>query len=224
MRKSDIAKFGTRAERNTDIWQYAQRLPLPYEKTTEEKISQHMKDRKKKYRGEIKIRHRPAQSDAAFGVSSAKSNISKAMSSRKPKKPQAGGKCSRKSSQSALNTSNVSSVAASLAASSSTSPTTSKSKRIRRAPYYFGFESSVYSVSDDSAAPAPKRSRTANPVIETIIQEEASQPPVVETLIELPIVSPPAPPPVGTWSPDNYEYEDYAREGSMSVFDAENQI
>ena len=39
VRNSDIAKFGTRAERNTDLWQYAQRSPLLYEKTIEEKIS-----------------------------------------------------------------------------------------------------------------------------------------------------------------------------------------
>ena len=145
------------------------------------------------------------------------------MSSRKPRKPQAGGKRSRQSS-SALNTSNASSVAASSIASSTTSPTTSKTKRNRRTPDYFGFESSVCLVSDDSAAPAPKRSKTANPVIETIIQEEASQLSVVETSFDLPIVSPPARPPVGTWSPENFKYEDYAREVSMSVFDAENQI
>ena len=223
VRNSDIAEFGTRAERHTDLWQYAQRRPLPYEKTTEEKISQHTKDKKKKYRGEIKIRHRPTQSDAASGVSSANNNISKAMSSRKPKKPQAGGKRSRQCSTT-LNTSAASSVAVSSAASSTASPPTSKSKRNRRAPDYFGFESSACSVSDDSAAPVPKRSRTANPVIEAIIQEEASQPPVVETSFDHPIVSPPAPPPVGTWSPENYKYEDYAREISMSVFDAENQI
>ena len=96
VRNSDIAKFGTRAERNTDIWQYAQRRPLPYEKTTEGKISQHPKELKRKFCGEIKIRLRPTQSDAASGVSSANSNISKAMSSRKPKKPQAGGKRSKK--------------------------------------------------------------------------------------------------------------------------------
>ena len=223
VRDSDIAKIGNHTEPNTDIWQCAQRRPLPYEKTIEEQISQHMKDLKKKYRGEKKIRHRPTQSDAASGVSSANSNIAKAMSSRKPKKPQAGGKRSRQSSP-ALNTSNASSVAASSAQSSSTSPTTSKSKRNRRAPEYFGFESSVCSVGDNSAAPALKRSRTANPVIETIIQEEASQPPVVKTSFDLLIVSPPAPLPVGTCSPENYEYEDYAREVSMSVFDAENQI
>ena len=80
VRNSDIAKFGTRAERHTDIWQYAQRRPVPFERTTGEKISQHMKDLKTKYCGEIKIRHRPTQSDAASGVSSANSDISKAMS------------------------------------------------------------------------------------------------------------------------------------------------
>ena len=32
VRNSDIAKFGTRAERNTDLWEYAKRRPLPYEK------------------------------------------------------------------------------------------------------------------------------------------------------------------------------------------------
>ena len=57
VRDSDIAKFGTRAERNTDLWQYAQRRPLTYEKTTEEKISQHVKDLKKKYREEIEGRN-----------------------------------------------------------------------------------------------------------------------------------------------------------------------
>ena len=222
VRNSDIAKFGTRAERNTDLWQYVQRRPLPYEKTTEEKIAQHTKDLKQKYRGEIKIRHRSTQSDAASGVSSANSPISKAMSSRKPKKPQPGSTRSSKSSAN-LNTSNASSIAASSVTSSTASPSTSKTKRNRRAPDYFGFENSVCSKSDDSA-PASKRQKTANPVIETILQEEASQPPATETQFELPVVSPPAPPPVGTWSPESYEYDEYAREISMSVFDAENQI
>ena len=119
VRNSDIAKFGTRADRKTDLWQYAQKRPLPYKKTTEEKISQHVKDLKKTYRREIKIRHRPTQSDAASGVSSANSDISKAMTSRKPQKLEAGGKRSRQSSTT-LNASNASSVAASSAASSTT--------------------------------------------------------------------------------------------------------
>ena len=37
VRNSDIAKFGTKTERNTDLWQYAQRRPIPYDKTTEKK-------------------------------------------------------------------------------------------------------------------------------------------------------------------------------------------
>ena len=80
------------------------------------------------------------------------------------------------------------------------------------------------SISDDSAAPVSKKQEPTNPVIETIIQEEATQPPAPDTYYELQVVSPSAPPPVGTWSPESYEYEDYAREISTSVFDAENQI
>ena len=59
-------------------------------------------------------------------------------------------------------------------------------------------------------------------MIATIIQEEAAQPSVPETYYELQVVSPPATPQVGTWSPESYDYEDYTREISMSVFDAEN--
>ena len=132
VRNIDIAKFGTRAERNSELWQYAQRRPLPYDKTTEENIAQQSKELKKKYRGDIKIRHR--QDDSASGISSTNSNISKAKSSRKPKKPQAGTSRSRKSS--IPNTSAASSMAASSAASSIASPTTSKGKRNRKAPEY----------------------------------------------------------------------------------------
>ena len=46
VRNNDIAKFGTRAEPNTELWQYAQRRPLPYEKMTEEKIAQHERSQK----------------------------------------------------------------------------------------------------------------------------------------------------------------------------------
>ena len=218
--KNDIAKFGTRAERNTDLWQYAQRRFFPYDKTKKDRSAH--KDLKKKYRGEIKIRHRPTQSDAASRISSANSNISKVMSSRKPKKPQAGRNRSRQSSTT-LNTSNASSIAASSVTSSTASPSTSKSKRTRKAPDFFGLESSVCSVSDYSV-PVSKRHKSTNPVIETVIQEEALQPPALDASSELPVVSPPAPPLIGTWSPKEYDYDDYAREISLSVFDAENQI
>ena len=70
----------------------------------------------------------------------------------------------------------------------------------------------------------PKRHNNNNSVIETVIQEEALQPLAVDTSFELPVVSPPAPPPFVTWSPekDYADHKDYAKEVSMSVFDAEN--
>ena len=57
-----------------------------------------------------------------------------------------------------------------------------------------------------------------------MIQEEALQPPAAEMSFDLPVVSSPAPLPMSTWSPQEYNYEDYEREVSMSVVDAENQI
>ena len=68
VRDSDLAKFGTKAERSTSLWVYAQRRPAPYEKTTEFKIAKHSNDLKKQKRGEIKIRHR--QRDTTSVVSS----------------------------------------------------------------------------------------------------------------------------------------------------------
>ena len=123
------------------------------------------------------------------------------MSSRKPKKPQAGTNRSRQSSV-ILNTSKTSSDAASSVTSSTASPTTSNSKRTRKAPDYFGFESLVCYVSDNDSILVPKRHKTTNPVIETLIQEESLKPPAADTSFELPVVSPPSPPPNGTWSPE----------------------
>ena len=74
--------------------------------------------------------------------------------------------------------------------------------------------------------PAPKRQKPNNPVIETVLQEEALTPSSVETSFELPVVSPPDPRirPLGTLPPEEYKYVYNEREVSMSVFDAENQI
>ena len=220
---SDIARFGTQAERNTELWQCAKRRPLSYNKTPEEKIAQHPKELKKKYRDYIKIRHRQSQADNASRVSSANSNISKTMSTRKPTKPQAGTSQSRQLSAKP-NTFNASSIAASLATCSTATPTILKSKRTRKAPNHFGFESSVCSVNQKEPMPAPKRQKQNNPVIETVMQEEALQPPVVEPPFDLPVVSRAAPQPIGNVSPDEYSYADCNCELSISVFDAENQI
>ena len=214
VRNSEIAKFTTKTERNNDLWQYAQRRPLPFDKIIEEKNALHSKELKKKYRGDIMIRQR--QAAITSRVSSANSNDSKTLSSREPAKLQASTSRSRKSSA----TPNTS------AASSTPSPTTLNGKRTLRAPDYYGFESSVCSVRDQEPIPAPKRPRPTKPVIVTVIQEEASQPPLVETSFQLPIASPPDPriQPIGNTSPEVYDYADYGQEVSMSVFEAENQI
>ena len=97
MRNSEIAKFGTRAERNTQLWQYAQKNHFRMtERRKRKSQEQHAlsKELKKKYRGDIDIRHREA--DNASGFFLANSTKSKAMSTRKPKKPQAGTSRSRK--------------------------------------------------------------------------------------------------------------------------------
>ena len=86
VRDSDLAKFGTKAERSTNLWVYAQRRPAPYEKTREFKIAKHSNDLKKQKRGEIKIRHR--QRDTTSVVSSVNSNVFRALTVRKPTKPQ----------------------------------------------------------------------------------------------------------------------------------------
>ena len=94
VRDSDLAKFGTKAERSTNLWAYAQRRPAPYEQTTEIKIAKHSNDIKKQKRGEIKIRHR--HRDTTSVVSSVNSNVSRALTVRKPTKTaaQTTSKCS----------------------------------------------------------------------------------------------------------------------------------
>ena len=133
-------------------------------KSTEEKITFHSKKLKKKYRGDMKIRHR--QTDKTSGIFSANSNISKVMSTRKPTKPQPLMTRSRKPCANPKTS----------AASSTSSHSTSKGKPNRRAPDFYRFESSVCLVSDQDVASIPKRPRTTNPVIRTILQEEASSP------------------------------------------------
>ena len=85
-RDSDLAKFGTKAERSTNLWTYAQRRLAPYEQTTETKIAKHCNDLKKQKRREIKIRHR--HRDTTSVVSSVNSNVSRALTVRQPAKPQ----------------------------------------------------------------------------------------------------------------------------------------
>ena len=86
VRDSDLAKFGTKAERAKNFWTYAQRRPAPYGQTTDTKTAKHSNDLKKHKRRETNFRHR--QRDTLSVVSSVNSNVTRALTVRKPSKPQ----------------------------------------------------------------------------------------------------------------------------------------
>ena len=77
VRNSDIAKFGTKAERDTELTQYIERRPKKiYEKTIEQKINKHRRDLKNT--GHKKITRNRKQADDISVVSSGRSCISSA--------------------------------------------------------------------------------------------------------------------------------------------------
>ena len=87
IRNSDLAKFGTKAERETDLQIYANRRPkIPTGKTTEEMIHHHAKELRKKLEGGKKMKHRKVADDVST-VSSIHSNVTRALRVRMPTKP-----------------------------------------------------------------------------------------------------------------------------------------
>ena len=87
IRNSDLAKFGTKAEKQkTDLKYYAERRPkAPTEITTEELIIKHARDAKKKIEGEKK--HRCITDDTSC-ISSNHSNVSRVIRVRMPTMPE----------------------------------------------------------------------------------------------------------------------------------------
>ena len=81
VRNSDIAKFGTQLEKETPLKDYADRRgPRSSEKTVEELIHSHIKEFTRKQKGDKKMKHR--RREPGSGVSSTKSNISRAIRGR----------------------------------------------------------------------------------------------------------------------------------------------
>ena len=79
VRNSDIAKFGTRAESDTDLAQYIERRPKKInEQTIKHKIYKHKRDLIRKNTGDKKIKRNRRQSDDVSVVSSRRSCISSA--------------------------------------------------------------------------------------------------------------------------------------------------
>ena len=72
VRNSDIAKFGTKAERELDLGQYIERRPKKiHEKTIEQKIIKHKRDLVRKNLGDKKLKRNKKQMDDISVVLSA---------------------------------------------------------------------------------------------------------------------------------------------------------
>ena len=90
VRNSDIAKFGTRNEQDTELGQYIERSPKKiFEKTLEQKITNHRKDLVRKNLGSKKFKRNKRQSDDVIVISSVIStstNVARALRLRIPKR------------------------------------------------------------------------------------------------------------------------------------------
>ena len=87
IRSSDLAKFGTKAERQTELQVYANRRPkTPTRKLTEDLISHHAIELRRKLEGGKRMKHRKLADDVST-VSSIHSNVTRALRVRKPTKP-----------------------------------------------------------------------------------------------------------------------------------------
>ena len=87
VRNSDLAKFGTKAGRQTELQIYANRRPkVPSVKVTEDLINQHAREARKKLEGNKRMKHRKIADDAS-AVSTIHSNVTRALRVRMPTKP-----------------------------------------------------------------------------------------------------------------------------------------
>ena len=81
-----IAKYGKKAERQTDLKNYADKRPkVPTGKTTEGLLNQHAKEARRNLEGNKKIKHKRIADDVS-AVLSIHSNVYRALRVRMPKK------------------------------------------------------------------------------------------------------------------------------------------
>ena len=87
IRNCELAKFGTKAERQTDQKNYADRRPkAPTGKIAEDLVNQHAKEARQKLEKNKKIQHKRI-ADNMSAVLSIHSNVSRALRVRMPTKP-----------------------------------------------------------------------------------------------------------------------------------------
>ena len=87
IRNSDLAKFGTKAERPTELQVYVNRRPKQLRgKITEDLISHHATESRKKLEGGKRMKHRKIADDTR-AVFSIQSNVTRALHVQMPTKP-----------------------------------------------------------------------------------------------------------------------------------------
>ena len=87
IRNSDLAKFGTKSEHQTELQMYANRRPkTPTGKITEDVISCHANEARRKLEGSRRMKNRKIADDVS-AVSSIHSNVTRALKVRMPTKP-----------------------------------------------------------------------------------------------------------------------------------------
>ena len=210
VRNSDIAKFGTRQERQTTLKVYADRRgPHNCEKLVEEQIQSHVDQFTRKLKSVKEMKHR--RRETGRGASSSRSNISSAMQGHILKIP----------NFTAIRNQRVATAAPAMQSKRA-------SDRNQRSPSYYSFDNSSY---DSTIAAPPKQPRRAGDVenfqhipvwvVETVqttaVQqlEEANISPVIEE------VSPPDPRVQLLIDQQTPTLDDDVR--SMPVNEAENQ-
>ena len=160
VRNSDIAKFGTAQERQTSLKVYTDRRgPRTCKKLVEEQIQLHTKQFTRKLKGDKQPKHR--KRDPGSGVSSSRSNVSRAMRGRIPQIPDFVG-LRNQTAEPETDLRCELFIPAQLASSSALQqvdpapPQCNRtSDRNRRSPSYYGFDSS----SESAVTAPPKRTR-----------------------------------------------------------------
>ena len=239
VRDSDLAKFGTKAARSTNLWTYAQRRPAPYEQTTETKIAKHSNLLKKQKRGEIKIRHR--QRDTISVVSSVNSNVSRALTARKPVKPQLKRRRNPNPNESNENATTsdqplISIVPAPPAPTPQTPQTSfippisedqTEGRKRKRTQFYGFTEADISPTSSLASASSAKPKKRTTKKVKKGLTTENSVVALIQDAEQSRIPSPPRPDlQLGQTSPPDsrIRYYEYEQEHEMSVWDAENEI
>ena len=197
VRNSDIAKFEKQLGRQTPLKAYADRRgPRSGEKIVEELIQSHVKEFSRKQKGDKKMKHRKRYPGS--GVSSSKSNISRAMRGRIPKIPNFLAIRNQQSDSAAVSHSEEPTISSTNTRTAAAQQKRS-SDRNRRTPSFYGFDSPT---PDSTILPPPKRPRRAGVVenfqpppesiVESVQQIAENQPEETNISPQIGEVSPPA--------------------------------